>query len=63
MLYLALGLTISLSNLSAPLSCLAQLFWWQDHNAEILTENETENQVPQTVAEMKELIKALKETR
>jgi len=60
MLYLALGLTISLSNLSAPLSCLAQLFWWQDHNAEILTDHDSENQVPQTVEQMKELIKELK---
>ena len=63
MLYFALGITISLTNLSAPLSCLAQLFWWRDSHTEILTEVENENQVPQTVDEMRKLIKELKSTK
>lgn len=60
MLYVAIGLSISLTNLAAPISCLSQLFYWKDSNAEILTEKAKGNQVPETVAEMTELIKTLK---
>lgn len=63
MLYVALGLHLSLLNLSAPIKCLAQVFYWKDSNTEILTKNSEKNQVPQTVAEMRKLIKELKETK
>lgn len=61
MLYVAIGLSISLTNLAAPISCLTQLFYWkQQPRNEIVNETEGEKQVPETVAEMKELIKILK---
>ena len=62
MLYLTLGLSLSLTNICQPLSCIFSLFSWRDAN-EIILESSDENQVPETVAEMRELIEALKEDK
>lgn len=60
MLYLALGLSISLTNLCNPFTCMFQLFSWRNANEVILTDTDHAEQVPKTVAEMRELIKELK---
>ena len=60
MFYLALGLTISLTRLSAPLSCISQLFWWRGANDIVLKDTDHPEQVPKTVEEMAKLIEALK---
>lgn len=63
MFYIALGLSISLTNLSAPFSCLAQLFCWRNANEVILhesAEGSTENRVPETIEEMRKLISEMK---
>lgn len=60
MLYLALGLSISLTNLCNPFTCMFQLFSWRNANEVILTDTDHPEQVPKTVAEMRELIIELK---
>jgi hypothetical protein len=63
MLYLALGLSISLTNLSAPLHCFVRLFCWPKANEVILSESADESSqtnVPKTVKEMRKLIEELK---
>lgn len=60
MFYLAMGLSISLTTLSAPFSCLSQIFWWRGANDIILTDTDHPEQVPKTVEEMAKLIEALK---
>lgn len=60
MFYIALGLSISLTNISAPFSCLAQLFCWRGANEVILTETDHAEQVPKTVEEMTKLIEVIK---
>lgn len=62
MFYLALGLSISLTNLSAPLTCIAQLFCWRGANEVIVQETEHPDQVPKTVEEMRKLIKDIKDS-
>lgn len=60
MTYLVLSLSISLANLSAPLSCMFQCFRWQKANEAMLSENENTDQVPKTIEEMRKLIETLK---
>lgn len=60
MFYFALGLSISLTNLSAPVSCLAQMFVWRHANEVILTETNHAEEVPKTVKEMAKVIAEIK---
>lgn len=63
MLYIALGLSISLTNLSSPINCMFQIFSWRKADETMLSENNDKDQVPKTVAEMRELIAELKENK
>ncbi len=67
MKYIALGLSLSLTNICNPFYCLFQIFSWPKANEVIVKQNcegeegdekkQCENKVPETVAEMKELIR------
>ena len=67
MLYVVLGLSLSVANLAAPVKCICELFSWRNANEVMLSQIEKENQegseVPKTVAEMRELIRVLKEPK
>lgn len=64
MLYLALALKLSLTNLSAPIGCLFQLFHWPVNRKteKIIPKDENENQqeIPVTAEDMRKLIETLK---
>jgi len=66
LIYFAVGFSLSLTNLSAPISCLSQLFCLPKASEILQTEQELakegkQSEVPQTVAEMRKLIAELKE--
>lgn len=61
MLYLALGLSLSLANLASPLKCFCQIFSWREVNEQPSGKDEpTSKKVVKTVEEMKALIRTLK---
>lgn len=60
MLYLAFGLSISLSNICNPFSCLFQIFSWSEANEVLMQDTGNERHVPETVEQMRELIKEIK---
>jgi hypothetical protein len=63
MLYVFFGITMSLTNLAAPVNCFCRLFAWPKANEVILDKDADKKDVPKTVAEMRELIRVLKEPK
>lgn len=60
MLYLAIAISVSLSNLAAPIHCLTQLFYVKCRTKETDDERSDRCKVPDNVSDMRKLIKTLK---